>query len=817
MDSSSLIRVVLLAPVYGDYTYSLPSRLIGKVRPGARVVVPFGGRPANGVVVGFAQEAPEGIKIKDIVDLVDDVPILDPRRMALGSWIADYYFAPPGECMRLFMPPGSHVDATFGLHATDEGRARVEALQESAFTFQDKVLSLVMASPGILQKDVARRIDHPGTERTLSLLEKRGLVRREAVVLGARTGFRKMLQVDLTDPDAEPPTCTQRQAVLLEYLKTHQCPMPLTVALRGAGVTHDVARALEKKGIVRILSEESYRDPFCGFGAAELSELVLTPHQRVVVDEVAADIRERRGGRYLLLGVTGSGKTQVYIELIQAALDMGRNALMLVPEISLTPALTRRFLQHFGKDLALLHSMLSDGERHDQWHRIRRKEARVVIGTRSALFAPLEDPGVLILDEEHDSSYKQDETPRYHARAVALRWARANQAALVLGSATPSLESFHAAGRGALKLLELPERILSRPLPRVHVVDMASEFERVGRSVLLSAEVCRALEECLGRGDQAMILLNRRGFSPVLLCRKCGEAVECNHCQISLTYHQGENRLICHYCGYVRTVPPTCPSCGSRYLHYLGTGTEKLEELLRSRFPCCKVGRFDRDTTRRRGSMKEILDRFERREIDLLVGTQMIAKGHDFPGVTLVVVLSTDTALRIPDFRASERAFQLLTQVAGRSGRGENPGEVFIQTYYPEHYAVRLATVQDYARFYARESAFRRRLFYPPFTHLVSVGFRGKSEDGVRRLATRAAFHLQEAIAAAGRKESLRVIGPNPSVLEKIRDEFRWSLLMRCLRMEGLAEVLGGFRTRCQAERLPWGQIRVDVDPLDLT
>lgn len=816
MSEPVCVQVALLAPLYQNYTYSVPADLAAAARPGCRVVAPLGGRHANGVIVAATATPPVGVTLKEILEVVDEEPLVDPPRLELAQWIAHRYFAPPGECIRLFFPPGSYVDATFAYFPAMAGRGRAVSSSASP-TFQDKLLALVAARPGVTGTAIRREIQAPGLERALASLEKRGLIRKESRVLGARTGFRQVYEVELLRPDVEPAPFPVRQRSLLEFLRTHQGPLPLGRVLHESGAPRNVARSLEKKGLLRIYQRESYRSPFDGYADLAPERLTLTPAQAEVVERIRSTIGTDEPGQFLLFGVTGSGKTQVYIELIQAALARGRTALVLVPEISLTPAMTRRFLSHFGPDLAILHSMLSDGERHDQWFRVRRGQAHVVIGTRSALFAPLNQPGVIILDEEHDSSYKQDETPRYHARDIARHWAARSGATLVLGSATPSVESFHAAVEaGELELLELPERILNRPLPVVRLVDMSQEFNRYGKNVILAGEVYKAVAERMKRREQVMVLLNRRGFAPVLLCRKCGHTFTCVHCNISLTYHHGDQRLLCHYCGYLQARPEVCPECGSVHLFYLGAGTEKLEEIFRLRFPGRTVERFDRDTTRRRGSMKEILDRFDRREIDLLVGTQMIAKGHDFPAVTLVVVLSTDTSLRIPDFRSAERTFQLLTQVAGRSGRGTVPGDVYIQTYFPNHYAVQHARSQDYRRFYEREAGFRRQLFYPPYTRLVFLVIRDRKEARARRVAERAGKHLRAAIGAHGNPAVLRVLGPAPALLEKIKDEFRFSILIRCLNMDGLYEVLSDFRRRCLDDKLPFQRITIDVDPTDL-
>ncbi|MBN2431384.1 MAG: primosomal protein N' [Acidobacteria bacterium] len=810
-------EIALMAPIYTPYTYGVPPEMAGRLATGSRVVVPIGRSHANGVVLGVTSEPPAGVTCKGIISLVDEKPLVDAPRIHLAQWLARYYFAPPGECLRLFFPPGSYVGTTFAYRITAAGRTHLNR-SRPPLRFTEKVLKLIAGHTAITRQEIGRTITSRNLDRVLSNLEKDGHIQRESVVLGARTGFRRVYFIELRDDTVDPTAYPSRQQALLHYMLTHQGPLPLSRAIHGSDTAHDVARALEKKGLIRIFTEESHRDPFLDYDPSEMENHVLTPPQVEAIRRISTGVEARQAGHFLLFGVTGSGKTQVYIEIIKKVLTQGRTALVLVPEIALTPILTRRFMAHFQDELAILHSMLSDGERHDQWFRIHRREARVVIGTRSALFAPLAELGLVIIDEEHDGSYKQSETPRYHAREVAKELTRMYDAVLVLGSATPALESYHAATETSdMELLELPERILNRPLPEVKVIDLAQEFERHGKSIILAGEVHRAIAERMRSREQVMVLLNRRGFSSLLLCRRCGATVICDHCSISMTYHHREKKLLCHYCGGMKNCPDECAECGSRYIHFLGTGTEKLEQLFRARFPGRRVERFDRDTTRKRGSMKEILERFEQRQIDLLVGTQMIAKGHDFPGVTLVVVLSTDTSLRIPDFRSAERTFQLLTQVAGRSGRGDTPGEVYLQTYYPNHYAVRLARAQDYPRFYQAEVFFRRQFFYPPFARLVYLGFRDKDNDKAARLASRSAVLLRSIIRRHDWSRQFRILGPAPALLEKIRDEYRYSLLIRCLDSENLFEFLSEFRQECAANNIPFQRIILDVDPLDLT
>ena len=501
---------------------------------------------------------------------------------------------------------------------------------------------------------------------------------------------------------------------------------------------------------------------------------------------------------HLLYGVTGSGKTAVYVAAIRRAIDAGRSALLLVPEIGLTPAMVGQVVAAFGGEVALLHSALTAGERAQQWHRIRRGEARVVIGTRSAVFAPMRDLGIILVDEEHDASYKQEETPRYHGRDTAVMRAKLNSAVVVLGSATPSLESWHNTERGRYLRIEMLDRVANRPLPEVELVDMRTEFRETGGEPIFSRRLIEATQATLDRGEQAIILLNRRGYSFVVLCRACGEKVECDNCAVSMTYHKHGaeddlpvrpgRRLECHYCGFRRAVPNLCPKCGSEHLHFLGAGSQQGEERLTELFPGARIGRMDRDTVRSRGDMERLLGQLHAGEINLLVGTQMIAKGHDIHGVTTVGVVGADFALGLPDFRSAERVFQLLTQVSGRAGRGDLPGRVLVQTYHPEHYAVRFAQGHDYTGFVAKELQYRRWMHYPPYSALANVVVQSAELEE----ALLWSGQLGEWLRRTGIPE-LRVLGPAAAPLVRLKRIFRYHFVLKAERRPVLQEALARF------------------------
>src|SRR5947209_5605035 len=505
--------------------------------------------------------------------------------------------------------------------------------------------------------------------------------------------------------------------------------------------------------------------------------------------------------------VTGSGKTAVYLAVMRAVLDAGRSAILLVPEIGLTPAVAADLHQIFGDEVAILHSALTDRERAEQWHRIKLKEARIVVGTRSAVFAPVDDLALVVVDEEHDSSYKQEETPRYHARDIAVMRAKMSNAVVVLGSATPSLESYFNAKKNKYALIELPDRVEKRPLPEVEIVDMRLEFQETGQEQVVSRKLSEEIAARLQRREQVMVLLNRRGYSPVVLCRTCGKKLECSNCAIALTHHKPEHKMVCHYCGYTAPVPKACVHCGSEYVYFLGTGSEKLEELLHGMFPQARIARLDRDTVRGHQDFERTLSALNEGELDLLVGTQMIAKGHDVHGVTLVGVVGADIALGFPDFRAAERTFQLLTQVAGRAGRGQTPGKVVLQTYFPDHYAVQYAAAHDFAGFYEKELRFRSWMHYPPYSALANWLVRSEKLDEALRWSGVLGKWFEKT-----RHEGIRVLGPAAAPILRLKQEYRYHFVLKSASREKLNGLLRSMLVCATQQKIPRTQLIVDVD-----
>jgi primosomal protein N' (replication factor Y) len=698
-----VILVAVPVPGLGVLSYRVPA---GVARPpkGARVMVPLGGRTVAGCVVDPHAAPPANAELRDILEVVDADPFLPPVVVDLALWVGEYYASGPGDALAIAMPPSA-----------------------------------------------------------------RG---------GQRTAFRTVTRADLVTgaPEAPPPRgLKQREALTI----LGEAPGGLTLpdlARRGVGAA--TVRSLAAVGRVRLREEIVERDPFTAGDAdgagghwsiaqASTPGRALTDEQTDALARLSAEAARAQFRTVLLHGVTGSGKTELYLRLADAVTAAGRRVLVLVPEIALTPALAGLFRTRFGARVAIQHSGLSTGERHDQWHRIRRGDVDIVVGTRSAVFAPLERIGLIVVDEEHESSYKQEEAPRYHGRDVAVVRGRMEQALVVLGSATPSLESAANVRAGRYEGVYLTRRIFDRPLATVRVVDMRQEFAARGPEVRFSEVLTTALADRLAKGEQSLVLLNRRGFASVVFCRQCGGTIECPRCSVSLTYHRAARRLRCHYCDHAAAVPKRCAACQGEYLEQSGFGTERLEADLAARFPGARIARVDRDTVRRRGAVTRVLADVARGRIDILVGTQMIAKGHDFPAVTLVGVVSADVGLGLADFRAAERTFQLLTQVVGRAGRGQIPGEAIVQTIYPDHYSIRAAAAQDYAQFLAREMEFRTTLHYPPAVALVNVIVKGRTLEAALTGAQDLVTRVRE-IGLAG-----RVLGPAPAAIARIKEEYR--------------------------------------------
>jgi primosomal protein N' (replication factor Y) len=804
MQDNAYIDVSLPVPLNRAFTYHLPETLRHRARAGCRVIVPFGARKLTGVVLRAHNDAPAAAT-REALRLLDEDPAFEDQLLALGRWISDYYCAPLGEVLRCMAPLAGEVRRTRVWALTGRGRdiARQLLVDDPGDGSAAAILRLLGQRP-LNETTLERKF--PGARQALRGLERKGLAAPEQR-LSERDPLRApaaRLRVEFAGRPAGA-RLAKAERELISYLELHPGSHNLEElggVVKNAG---PAARALARRNLLGLKPEA----PAAGAGWARPRHVLDAP-QQAAFDAIQAALEAGAFRAFLLHGVTGSGKTEVYLNAIESALARGRGALLLVPEISLTPAVAGQFQARFGGRAAILHSAFNDRERAGQWRRLRSGEAVVAVGTRSAVFAPVRDLGLIIVDEEHDGSYKQEETPRYNGRDVALVRGRDLNACVVLGSATPSLESRQNAERGKSQLLELPERIAGRPMPEVEIADMREEFLETRQNALFSRRLAAAVEEKLAAGEQCILLMNRRGFSSAVACRACGERVQCAHCAIALTWHRRDNRLLCHYCNYAQRVPQRCPACGSEYLHFLGSGSEKVEDELHRAFPRARVARLDRDTVAGKNKYEEILGGFREGNFDILVGTQMIAKGHDIPNVTLVGVVNADIGLGMPDFRAAERTFQLLTQVAGRAGRHHLPGKVVIQTSNPDHYAIRYAAMQDYAKFYEKELEFRRLMRYPPFSALANILVRaGKQEEALRMSG-----EIGELLREPG--PGFKVHGPAEAPVARLKNEYRYQTLVKAASRPALNGLLRRIQEYAAGAKWPVTALVIDVDPLSL-
>jgi primosomal protein N' (replication factor Y) len=814
-DQSCYVEVAVPLHVSKTFIYRFSSE---DARPqiGVRILVPLGRKLVTGYVVAFYETLPSQFassesELKDAGNVIDSVPVCTAEILELTRWVSEYYASPWGEVIKAALPPGISPAIHEFVSLTEKGRTQ-ERTDEVSLTA--KILKdLVATNQPTRRESLSHFASTTQLSRTLHEMENDGLIERtqtqsNSFVKTKQVRFVRLLPENLSGDNK----LTAAQERVIASLKHEGQRVPLQTVLKEAQVSASTLITMEKKGVVSINTEAVRRDPFYDAQTQAPSNYTLTAAQSSVLTEIESAIQNGTYSAFLLHGVTGSGKTEVYIRAMRTALSQGKSAMMLVPEIALTPVFSRRLREHFGGNVAIFHSSLQRGERFDEWSRVKAGEARVVIGTRSAVFAPVKDLGLIVVDEEHESSYRQQDSPYYNGRDTAIVRAQKESAVVVLGSATPSLESFHNSRSGKYRYLSLPERIGGRPMADASIVDMRNVFARHGKSRVFSDELLEAIQETQDRKEQSIILLNRRGYSSFVLCRSCGETVQCKNCDVTLTYHRSERVMICHYCNYREAVPSVCRHCGKDYIHYVGEGTEQLEELLKKAFPTLRVARIDKDTTSNRRRFEKILQDFSDGELDALVGTQMLAKGHDFPNVTLVGVVSVDAGLALADFRASERTFQLITQVAGRAGRGDRPGRVLIQTYHPNHYALRHACAQDYEAFYEEEIRYRQNHSYPPFIALASFLIHGPDLSKVRNDALELRKHLDR----ANQDRTARILGPAPAPLARLKGEHRFQLLIKSGSRRRLREVADAALRTMAESKTNLRSINLEIDPVSL-
>ncbi|MBC1499833.1 primosomal protein N' [Listeria weihenstephanensis] len=777
------------------FDYLIPEAWRDIVRPGMRVSVPFGNRALQGFVVGIS-DVSEFAKLKEIKEMMDLAPVLNEELLELGDWIAEETLAYRITAYQAMLPAALRAKYEKYFSLLDTANDEADQLFEGHETMDWKKAEQLGALP------------------TLQKWMKEGIVE---LIYQVKTKItKKTIRVakplcsvqELEDAIESLPKSAKAQIKILQFFQVFDGEYIAVKDLRTTlGTTDASIQKVAALGLIKIEDQHVGRDPYENHDFKPSIPLPLLPDQQAACDAIVTSARAGQQETFLLHGVTGSGKTEIYLQSIEAVLADGKEAIVLVPEIALTPQMVERFKSRFGKQVAVLHSALSAGEKYDEWRKIEQGKAKVVVGARSAVFAPFLNLGIIIIDEEHETSYKQEDNPRYHARDVAIERAKRYGCPVVLGSATPSLESFARAGKNRYTLLELPTRVNDSALPEVKVVDMSEELRNENRTEF-SLELLEKIKDRIAKKEQVVLLLNRRGYSSFVMCRDCGYVVECPNCSISLTYHQAHNQMKCHYCGHQERVPNKCPSCESEQIRYFGTGTQKVQESLAKLIPEARVIRMDVDTTTKKGSHEKLLNQFRDKEADVLLGTQMIAKGLDFPDITLVGVLNADTMLHLPDFRASEKTFQLLTQVSGRAGRHELTGEVIVQSYNPEHYSIQYAKMHDYIGFYNHEMRVRKMGSYPPFYYLTLINV--SDEDEMK--AVRTIQEISQFLHGKLGQDAI-ILGPVPSSIARIKNKYRYQCIIKYKVEPNLKAELKNILLHYQKEQVKGLTITMDVQP----
>ncbi|EZP77986.1 primosome assembly protein PriA [Parageobacillus genomosp. 1] len=779
------------------FDYMIPEQWEDILKPGMRVTVPFGPRRLQGFVVEVKSHS-EVERLKPIEAVLDVTPVLNEELLKLGKYLTETTLCFAISAYQAMLPAAMKAKYEKEIHLVRE---------EYRPFLPPEIQALFAGRSAVTWKEV----EQVKLWRTVQKAVQQGYL--EVVYqVKEKAGKKVVKHIQLAVPPHQirqaieaMPARAAKQKQVLTFLLSKNEAVPMQELIEQTSASYASVKSLVEKGLVVEKEIEVYRDPYEHRTFAKTKPLPLTAEQEKALSAIAKCVRANEHSVFLLYGVTGSGKTEVYMQAMEEVLRQGKEAIVLVPEISLTPQMVERFKGRFGSQVAVLHSGLSVGEKYDEWRKIHRKEVQLVVGARSAIFAPFENLGMIIIDEEHEASYKQEENPRYHARDVAIYRARLHGCPVVLGSATPSLETFARAKKGVYELLTLPKRISNNGMPDVHIVDMREEL-RSGNRSMFSRMLFEKLKERLHKGEQSVLFLNRRGYSTFVMCRDCGHVIRCPHCDISLTYHRAGQRLKCHYCGHEEPLMYRCPSCGSEHIRFFGTGTQKVEEELTKLLPEARVIRMDVDTTSRKGAHEQLLSKFGEGKADILLGTQMIAKGLDFPNVTLVGVLAADTMLHLPDFRASEKTFQLLTQVSGRAGRHELPGEVVIQSYTPEHYSIALAANHDYDTFYQREMMLRKMYGYPPFYYLTLITVSHQEITKAAAVTEKIAAYLRSQLS----KEAI-ILGPVASPIARLHDRYRYQCMIKYKREANMTSVLKTIIDRYQHD-VAQGDLSITID-----
>ncbi|EAF8306306.1 primosomal protein N' [Listeria monocytogenes] len=791
----NIAKVIVDVPamqVDRPFDYYIPENLEELIRPGMRVSVPFGNRKIQGFVIALG-ETEENPKLKGIDGVMDLAPVLNEELMELGDWLAEDTLSFRVSAYQAMLPAALRAKYEKYFLRLDEENEELEQLFEGYETLDWKVAE----ARGLL-KQIGKWVREGSVEVVYQVKNK--ITSKKVRVVNCLKSPHQLAEII-----EDMPKNAKAQSRVLAFFQVFEGNEITAAELKKQAETTDATiKKLVDLGLLSIQEKIISRDPYENHQFEKSESLQLLPDQQTACEKIIAATDQET---FLIHGVTGSGKTEIYLQTIEAKLKEGKEAIVLVPEISLTPQMVERFKSRFGSEVAVLHSALSSGEKYDEWRKIERKEARVVVGARSAVFAPFENLGIIIIDEEHEASYKQEDNPRYHARDVAIWRATKYQCPVVLGSATPSLESFARAKKGVYTLIELPSRVNDRAMPEVSVVDMREELRKENRTEF-STELLEKIKDRIAKKEQTVLMLNRRGYSSFVMCRDCGYVVECPNCDISLTYHQSSNQMKCHYCGHEERVPQKCPSCEGEHIRYFGTGTQKVEESLTKLIPEARVIRMDVDTTRTKGAHEKLLKSFRNHEADILLGTQMIAKGLDFPDITLVGVLNADTMLHLPDFRASERTFQLLTQVSGRAGRHERTGEVIVQSYNPEHYSIEFAKKHDFIGFYNHEMQLRKMGSYPPFYYLTMINVSDENEMKAIRTIQEMAQFLRGKLGP-----DAVILGPVPSTITRIKNKYRYQCIIKYKIEPNLKKELKTLITHYQKDQQKGLTITIDVQP----
>jgi len=811
MIQTPYISVAVSLPVRKSYTYSVPDHLKDFCSPGMRVLVPFGNRRVTGYILSGQKDC-KGFKAKKIFDILDDHPLFPESEISFFKWIAGYYIHPLGEVIKAALPSGLDRHDVSHVFVSQQGRDYLNAGRLTPG--EEQIVEFVLQRQSCTLKQLKKNSQNTMVNALIRRMEKKDLITVSAVLKKAGANIKKEKFLLYSDGPKTIIRMSKKRKNLLCLVKEKK-----EISLTGLKVHIPTAPALIKPlaeaGYIQIVHRQVFRDPL-GEPVEPDTPPILTSEQQVVVKRVQENL-SRGFAPYLLSGVTGSGKTEVYMRLVQDVVEKGKNAIVLVPEISLITQTERRFRARFGEKIAVIHSSLTQGELLDQWHKIVLKKVSIVIGARSAVFAPFENIGIIIVDEEHDTSYKQETGLRYNARDLAVVRGKMNSCPVILGSATPSLQSYQNVVTKRFEELKLKTRINRHPLPRITLVDLKKYKDVWGYDKIITPELSKEIRSCLDKGNQALIFLNRRGFATFPVCRDCGKSLSCKYCDVTMTLHKGYNEYRCHFCGYGRPVNTKCPACNSSKIKPFGFGTEKVESILKALFPDARLIRVDQDSTSRKGATIKILKSIRNRNVDIIVGTQMLAKGHDFPFITLVGVICADLSLSLPDFRAGERTFQLLAQVAGRAGRGETVGKVIMQTYNPDHFIIEAAKKQDFFEFFQKEVPYRKALLYPPFSRMIQLKISGSNFAKVKAYAATVADILKILLEnEENQKNMVQILGPIEAPIQKISSRFRWQILVKSPSSSLVNRLVKSMMGHPKLNPKSGISLMVDVDPYSL-